>query len=94
MEELLGIVGQYIYMEVVLAVILVTQVLKKYLNFRVHAKWYTLAAAVVVLVASVVYRGADWNGWTAVISVLFATASYDYLVKPMAEKFGWVKGKR
>lgn len=79
----------YIYPEFVLAVVVITELLKKY--FTYHPKWTTLIIASVCAAIDITVRltnDLELNYWFLLISFGIAVLGYDYLIKPIKDRMG------
>jgi hypothetical protein len=92
--EIFGFFDQYIYLEYFLAVILMTELLKRYINTQIiHIKWLTLVVAVGL--APVEYLITKMGGnvidyWKLVISFSVSVISYDYAWKVIKD---WISNR-
>ncbi len=84
--EIFNALSPYIYLEVVLGVFFLTWFLKKYVPLNLHPKWLTLIAGIVCSIADVIFRE-EFEFWILAISFLVSTGFYDYIAKPLKEKF-------
>lgn len=86
------LVNPYIYIEYVLAVIFLTELVKKaFAEADLHPKWITLGVAVVMAVVGVVIQISILHNaiefWKLVTSVGVACMFYDYILKVIKDKF-------
>ncbi len=83
--EIFGLFDQYIYVEYLIAVIVVTELLKNYVSTtRIHIKWLTLIIAGILspveyFVTQMTGASIDW--WKVIISFAVSVISYDYVWK-------------
>jgi hypothetical protein len=88
-QQLFGALSEYIYVEYFVAVILLTEMCKRYVPpQRIHVKWMALVIAGVL--APVEYfvtqmTGAPIQWWKLIISFSLAVISYDYVWKSIKD---------
>jgi len=92
MEAILGFLEPFIYPEIIIAILLLTQGVKRYVNLRMHAKWQTLWVALFVITVDLLIRWGDVDFWKAINSFALTTLAYDYIWGFVRDKF-WPKEK-
>lgn len=90
--ELLSFFSPYVYIEYVLAVLLFTELVKKaFAEADLHPKWVTLGVAIVMAIVGVVIQLSILHNaiefWKLITSVGVSCLCYDYLLKPIKDKF-------
>src|SRR5688572_15148799 len=94
MELILGAIAQYVYPEVVLLVVVFTQVFKTYFCKRgifkkLAPKWITLMVALIWFGLGFVYRelvfGENFDAIKYFTSFGITVISYDYIIKPILD---------
>ena len=86
------LVNPYIYIEYVLAVVLLTEMVKKaFAEADLHPKWVTLGVAVVMAIVGMIIQLSILNNaiefWKLISSVGVACLFYDYIIKVIKDKF-------
>lgn len=76
----------YVYPELILGIIVITELYKHLFPNRLHPKWLTLLFAVAGALLEVAFRPEPVNIWYLVISFGVAVLGYDYFYKPIKDK--------
>jgi len=101
MEDFFGIFQNIIYLEYIIGVVMVTEILKTYLpkpksEFWSHPKWLTLFIGIGLGIVDAQYRltTADGLNYSKLITSFgIATLSYDYIVKIIKDSWQLILNK-
>lgn len=86
---------EYVYLDFILAVIVVVEMYKAFLPARfqrIHPKWVTLFIAIIFAVIRYFVR-TDNNVEWLIISLGIAVLGYDYIIKPFKDKIETTRAK-
>lgn len=92
METILQTINEYIYPEYVVAVVLITALVRsmfKGIDYAVHPKWITLAVAVIMAIVGYAFKAMmnePYQVFKVITSFGLACLGYDYFWKVIKDK--------